>query len=124
MNRLRYLWGHHKIASLGFILAVALSLFFGARFVSRAIYWSDPAHLHQSPEAWMTPGYIARSWHLKIEEVDAILGIEDGHALVGDGRPTLERIAKAKGEPLQDLMRKLSLGLPKTIADKEARPPQ
>ncbi|KEO51668.1 hypothetical protein [Thioclava pacifica] len=124
MNKLRYLCAHHKIASLGFILAVVLALFFGGKFVTRAIYWSDPAHRHQSPEPWMTPGYIAKSWHLRIEEVDAILGIENGPELVGSGRPTLDRIAKVTGQPVEELLRKLSLGLPRAIADQEADTPK
>ncbi|MBC7147258.1 MAG: hypothetical protein H5U24_17935 [Thioclava marina] len=124
MSKLRYLWAHHKPASIGFILAVTLALFFGGKFVTRAVYWSDPAHRHQSPEPWMTPGYIAKSWHLQIEEVDAILGIENGPALVGYGRPTLDRIAKATGQPVGDLLHKLSLGLPKAIADQEANAPK
>lgn len=124
MTKLRYLWAHHRIASLGFVIAVALALFFGGTFIRRAIYWSEPAHQHQSPEPWMTPGYIARSWHLPIEQVDAILGIESGPELVVNGRPTLDRIAKVSGEPVEEMLRKLSLGLPKAVADHEADAPK
>lgn len=34
------------------------------RFVPFAVYRTDPAQRNQVPEGWMTPGYVARSWHI------------------------------------------------------------
>jgi len=86
--------------------------------IARAVYWSDPEHHQQAPQAWMTPGYIARSWHVHIEDVDGILGIQNGPELVGKGPPTLERLAEVLGVPVSDLIKRLDEGLPKVAADK------
>ena len=64
MSVLGQLWRDHRVAFLAFLTALAVTLFFAVRFVAFALYWSDPAHRNQVPEAWMTPGYVARSWHL------------------------------------------------------------
>ncbi|MBZ4021605.1 hypothetical protein CKO11_03920 [Rhodobacter sp. TJ_12] len=121
MNALRRLWREQRLALIGFVLAAVLAAFFGGRIVVRTIYWADPGHHRQAPEGWMTPGYIARSWHLKIDEVDAILGIENGPALVGHGPPTLERIARALDVPLPDLIGRLEAVLP-NVAGTAPRP--
>lgn len=112
MNAFGRLWREQRGVFIAFLLAASLALFFGGRIVVRTLYWANPAHAHQPPEGWMTPGYIARSWHLKIEEVDAIIGIENGPALVGVGPPTLERIATALGVPVEDLIGRLAAVLP------------
>ncbi|WP_295533755.1 hypothetical protein [uncultured Thioclava sp.] len=124
MSKLRYLWAHHRVASIGFTVALLAALFFSVSFVRRAIYWSNPAHHRQIPEPWMTPGYIARSWHLPIPEVEAILRIENGRALVGPGRPTLDRIAKATNQPVEALLDRLATGLPAALAQHQADPPK
>jgi hypothetical protein len=123
MNKLRYLWAHHRFASIGFTVALIAALFFSVSFVRRAIYWSDPAHHRQIPEPWMTPGYIAQSWHLPIPEVEAILRIENARAIVGTGRPTLDRIAKATDQSVQTLLDRLAAALPAATAQ-QADPPQ
>ena len=124
MTKLRYLWAHHRIASIGFTLALLAALFFSVNFVRRAIYWSDPAHHRQIPEPWMTPGYIAQSWHLSIPEVEAILRIENPRAIVSSGRPTLERIAKATDQSVQTLLDRLAAGLPAATAPQKQDSPQ
>jgi hypothetical protein len=124
MTKLRYLWAHHRIASIGFTLALIAALFFSVSFVRRAIYWSDPAHHRQIPEPWMTPGYIAQSWHLPIPEVEAILRIENSRALVGSGRPTLDSIATATNQSVEALLDRLAAGLPAAAAPQDPDTPQ
>lgn len=121
MRVIRRLWREQRLVFIAFLVATTLALAFAGRGISRAIFWANPAHLQQVPEAWMTPGYIARSWHLEVEQVDAILGIENGPALVGKGPPTLERIAEVTGEPVVALLARLSAGLPKVAAENPAK---
>jgi hypothetical protein len=121
MNALRRLWGEQRLALVAFLLALSLAGFFGGRMVTRALYWADPAHHRQTPEGWMTPGYIARSWHLEPAQVDAILGVDDSRALAGGARPTLATLAKALDVPLSDLIARLDAVLPKAAG---AAPPE
>lgn len=122
MNALRRLWRDQRGVVVAFVLAALLATFLGGRMVVRTIYWMDPAHHRQAPEGWMTPRYIARSWHLPVTEVETILGIVDGSALASKGPPTLERIAKALDVPLPDLIARLQTGLPKVAPPPESPP--
>ena len=116
------LWRDQRAVLIAFVLALGLTLFFGGRMVLRAIYWADPEHRQQAPEPWMTPGYLARSWHLPIAEVDAILGISNGRALTAPERPPLEAIARAQGLPVQGLIARLTTELPARAAAGKAAP--
>lgn len=100
------LWHEQRLVVIAFALAVALTAFFGGRMVVRAVYWSSPAHHRQMPEPWMTPGYIARSWHLPNGALDAVLGPRDG------GRRSLEEIARDRGIPVAQLLDELAAVLP------------
>lgn len=97
---LTYLWRHHRIALIGFGLALAVALVFAVRLTIFTIYWADPAHRQQPVAGWMTPGYIARSWEVPPEVIRAALPVlpETGR------RPTLAQIAEAEGIPLPELI--------------------
>ncbi|WP_347313328.1 hypothetical protein [Defluviimonas sp. SAOS-178_SWC] len=90
------LWHGHRAVFLAFLAAAAVTLFFAARLLFFALYWSDPAHRDQHPAGWMTPGYVARSWNVPRDDLAAVLGIAPS-----PGRPsTLAEIAAARGEPV------------------------
>lgn len=99
---IRHLWAHHRLVFLGFLLALAVTLFFLVRLALFTVYWSDPAHRHIAPEPWMTPGYIAHSWGLPPQELAEALGAPPGE------RMTLEEIAEARGIPVADLLAELA----------------
>jgi len=84
----------HPLLALGFVLALGAALFFLARTVILAAYWMDPAHHAQPVEPWMTPGYIAHSWHVPPEIV--------ARAMAPDGKlprhMTVEEVARSRGE--------------------------
>lgn len=63
------LWRAAPLATVIFVLALAVSMFFGARMVSFYIYWQDPAHREQVVADWMTPGYIGHSWQVPREVI-------------------------------------------------------
>ena len=85
-------------ATLLGLLACAVTLFFGARFVSQAIYWSDPAHHNQAVQGWMTVGYIGRSWSLDPRQLDALANLPLPE-IKGRPQPLVE-IARDRGVPL------------------------
>jgi anaerobic selenocysteine-containing dehydrogenase len=103
MKNLRYLWRRHRAACVAFALATAIALFFALRFAAFAVYWSDPAHRDHKIEGWMTPGYVARSWHVDPQLVREALGgqFEDKRRL------TIDRIARQTGVPKDQLIEAL-----------------
>lgn len=108
MSALALLWRHHRLALIGFVLAASVTLFFTARFVVFSVYWADPDHRHQAPEAWMTPRYIAHSWDMNPDEIGQALQAEK----VRHDRPTLDAIAKARGVPVQVVLDEVNAMLP------------
>lgn len=105
---LRHLWAHHHLSMLGFVIAVLVMLFFTLRLALSAVYWSDPDHLRQPPERWMTPGYIARSWNLPPEDVASTLGLDPD---IAARRQTLDEIATARGVSIESLIADLAAHL-------------
>lgn len=90
------LWRDHKLLLAGFLLALAVTVFFAVRAVGFWIYWADPAHRNLGIEPWMTPRYVAHSWHVPPRVVDAALGLTPG-----GGRITLAEIAEREGVGLE-----------------------
>lgn len=117
MSVLAQLWRDHRLALLAFVAALAVTLFFALRFVSFALYWSDPAHRNQVPEGWMTPGYVARSWDLPRDALIGALGLPEKppHPL------TLEEIAAMRGVPLSTVLGEVSAAI---TAIRNAPPPR
>lgn len=107
MTALSRLWRHHRLALVAFALAAGVTLFFAVRLIVFSVYWADPAHRESLPEGWMTPGYVARSWHVSRDALRQALDLPDfaGHP------PTLAEIAQARGEPLPDFLAEVSAAL-------------
>lgn len=103
MTALGYLWHKHKGALIALVLALAVTLFFAARFVVQWIYWSDPAHRDQQIEGWMTPGYVAHSYGVS---KDVILEALPPNLQVGKRLP-LDRIALTNDMALTELIDEL-----------------
>lgn len=101
------LWHEQRLVVIAFALAVALTAFFGGRMVMRAVYWSVPEHHRQMPEPWMTPGYLARSWHLPNGALDPVLGVTPHGS-----RRSLEEIARDRGIPVTRLLDDVAAVLP------------
>lgn len=104
---LRRLIRLHPFAATLFGLGLLAALFFAVRTVAFVAYWHDPDHRQATPEPWMTPRYIAMSWHIPPEEVAAILAIPEDMP----HRPTLEKIAKARGISVDQLIAELTAAL-------------
>lgn len=104
------------ILATAFVLALALTLFFGFRVVTGLAGWHHPPDEPIQP--WMTVGYVAKSRGLNPREIDAIAGLP----MPVDGRPfTLQEIANARGQPV-----KVVIGQVYDAVDelKGANPPQ
>lgn len=100
MSGLGLLWRRHRLLLLAASLSLALLLFFAVRLVVATLYWTDPAHRDQAIAGWMTPRYIAHSWHVPPEVVGEALGVVPGR----DGHPpTLDSIAAERGTDVATL---------------------
>lgn len=89
------LWRQRPKLTSAFVLASALTLFFAARFLSSAIYWANPAHQNQTVQGWMTIGYVAQSWHLKADQLDALARLPGPQV---KGHPqSIREVAKDRG---------------------------
>ena len=101
---------HPKIRWLlrgAFVLALGLTLFFGARLALNAVYWTNPDHIDQTIEGWMPLGYVGRSWNVPREVMMELAGVvPDGHP-----RRSLEMIARDQGIPLPVLIEHLQDGI-------------
>jgi len=99
----RFRW----LTRIGFVVALALTLFFAARVISDAVYWSDPRHTDQQIEGWMPLGYIARSWDVPRDVVYEAVEIRP------DERRwrRLERVAEARDVPVQTLIDRIGLAI-------------
>lgn len=88
----------HPLLAGAFALSVVLALVFAGRFVVQFTYWQ--MHREQPVRAWMTPGYVARSWGLDPRDVAAVIDYRFEHGK----RLTLEDIARARGVPVETLV--------------------
>lgn len=103
-----HLWRRHRWLFLGFLLALALALFFGVRATVFTLYWSDPARRDEAIAGWMTPRYIAYSWQVPPEVVGDALG------LAADGmgrRVTVGEVAQSRGTSVDAVARDLAAAI-------------
>ncbi|WP_425101174.1 hypothetical protein [Tropicibacter sp. S64] len=98
-----------------FALALVLSVVFGVRLVLHGLYWADPAHRDETIAGWMTPGYVAHSWHVPNQLVGDALGFTKETFQPGQ---TLDELAKARGVPVEALKQALY----SAITDHRAQP--
>lgn len=100
MKRFLTLWKARPWLTSAFVLACAVTLFFGGRFVAYSVYWAT--HQEVPVEPWMTVGYVARSWGLDPRELDAAAGLPLPEV---KGRPQpLSEIAADRGVPVAELI--------------------
>jgi hypothetical protein len=103
LSTARRLWRKHRLLSLAFVAAVAVTVFFAVRLLVFTVHWSDPEHRKQPLEDWMTPGYVAHSYGLPRDVVRDALDLEPG-----DGkRRTLAEIMEASDLTLEEIQRRI-----------------
>lgn len=103
LTAVRTLWRRHRILFVGFIAAIAVTLFFFGRLLFFTVYWTDPDHRERSLEGWMTPGYVAHAYDLPPQTVRDLLAID---AVEGEPR-TLEEIAGSSDLTLEEMQRRI-----------------
>ena len=101
-SAVRTLWKDHRLLLAGFLLALAVMLFFAVRSVMFWVYWADPAHREEPIAGWMTPRYVAHSWSIPPEV------LRDALAVPADARRlTIDALAEARGVPTDEIIRQI-----------------
>ena len=107
MHRLRRAFSVAPWLASAFLIALALTLFFGIRAITGAIYWADPSHRDQEIAGWMTPRYVAMSWQVPPEVIVAALNLPRP-----EGRmPRLEDIAADRNTTVAALSAELQAAI-------------
>jgi len=104
---IKRLWAAAPLATAILALALAATLVFGVR---SAVFWADRERVtrEQPVAGWMTPGYVAHSWHVPRDVIAEAL------ALDADRKPqrkTLSAIAEARGVPVEEIIAALEAAI-------------
>ncbi len=103
MKRYKNAWKRRPVITTGFTLALLLTVVFAFRSVAFIVYWSDPARTDQEIQGWMTPRYVAQSWHLPRGVMFEALQTEKMPGI----RQTLRQIAAQQGISMDELERRI-----------------
>ncbi len=101
---IRVFRSHPMLVSV-LVVSVVLAVFFGGRFVLRAVYFAQ--HQEEPVAGWMTVGFVGRSWGFDPREIDRVAGLP-----LPEGRPfTLEEIARDRGVPVAKVVAQVEAAL-------------
>ena len=75
-HRTKDLWQHNRMALMAFLAVLCLAGFFGFKSVSQFVYWADPQNQDQTLAGWMTPRYVAQSYHVPPEVIQTAFGLD------------------------------------------------
>lgn len=109
------LFRRHKALTIAFLLALAATLFFSVRLVMATLLWPPPEMPDQPIAGWMTPRYVAHSWHLPPRLVAETLDLRpDGMGR----RVTLKDIAASQGRSVDAVIADLQAAIARHRAEK------
>lgn len=115
------LWSAAPVATAILALALAASLFFVAHGAFLWLGRPPIAEREQPVAAWMTPRYVARSWHVPREVVMQGLGMTRP---LPDGPMNLAEIAERKGVPVDTVIQDLESAIAAFRASKAPPRPE
>jgi hypothetical protein len=98
---LRRIWRRHRLLSLAFLLAVALSVGFAVRTLHRVPRFGAQPDL--AIAGWMTPRLVGHARGIPPDVMAAALGLQPGAAR---GR-TLDQIASEAGVPVAEIIARI-----------------
>lgn len=107
ISSVRRMWTAAPVATVILAVALTASAVFGVRTVASWVYWNDPAHIDQPIAGWMTPRYVALSWAIPRDVMLDTLSLGDA----GPKRRSLNKLADAKGIPVETLISQLELAI-------------
>ena len=96
MTRLFTVIRAHPIVSAVFGIAAAVFIW----MLVDLLFIGPPKDRFVTPAPWMTPNYIANSWHVDARDVAEAVGLTERPK----GRPTFDDIAKMRGVPVETVL--------------------
>ncbi|OUD10741.1 hypothetical protein BVC71_04450 [Marivivens niveibacter] len=96
MKRLFTVIRAHPVISAIFCIAATVFLW----LLINLLFIGPPKDRFATPAPWMTPNYIANSWHVDATDVAMAVGLTDRPK----GRPTFDDIAKMRGVPVETVL--------------------
>jgi len=99
MKRFRTACKRRPVITAAFAIATVFAIMFAVRSAMFMTYWFDPAHRDQQIQGWMTPRYVAQSWHLPPRVMFGALQTDK----MPGRRQTLADIAAAQGISVEQL---------------------
>ncbi|MEP3436538.1 MAG: hypothetical protein ABJN75_07145 [Hoeflea sp.] len=107
---LKKLWRHNRWLTLSFLVTLTLALVFTIRAGVFFVYWQQ--HQDEPIEGWMTVRYIAHSYRVNPEIIHDALELPK----TGPDRRPLIKIARDRGQPLDELTSGIIEAIPKDRA--------
>ena len=107
IGTVKRMWRAAPWATAGLGLAIAVALFFAVRTALFWAYWADPAHRDEVIAGWMSPRYVATSWHVPPEVVGDALGLDQEKPR----RVTLDQLAQERGVSVTELAAQLETAI-------------
>jgi len=102
------IWAAAPVATVVLGLALVVSLGFALRMAAFWVYWNDPAHRDQQIQAWMTPRFVAHSWHVPREVLLDALAMERPPST---GPVSLRELAVTLDMPVETLILRLEAAI-------------
>lgn len=115
MKTLQFLFRNHPFALSGFVLGLAVAIFFVGKLALNMLYFNDPRHQNQAIEGWMTLRYVSMSYKVPPERLKAILELPDDNKRP----PTMAVIAANKGMTLETLTKEVTAAAETFRAEKK-----
>jgi hypothetical protein len=98
---IKKIWSAAPVATVVLGLALSASLFFGVRSVVFLVTHPPRSERAQTVATWMTPRFIARSWHIPQR---VILRAIDAPEPPPDGPMSLTELAEFRGVPIAQVI--------------------
>lgn len=106
MQKIKYLWQHHRFMLIGFSFASLVTLFFLFEFVFSVIYWSFNRNVPIEP--WQPIGYVAHSHQVDRKWLMQQANMPKGVKFV---RLTVEEAARIDGVTYEEMRDRLAAAI-------------
>lgn len=102
LAKYKHLWHVAPVATALLSISIILLLVFTLRLTM--FFLRPPQPKDVTIEPWMTPGFVAHSWHIPPDVMAAVLQIDPGK---GGRMQNLDHLAAERGIPVEELIQRI-----------------